>query len=192
MLNKIILILVGLSLTGCGQECNEEFFTGSINVCSKLEDTPDNFSELAEKTIEITEKEVQRYYPNVTELSETLNDHNVSVILTDKYLVKRCKPIDIINEYYECEDILGGYNIRGTQIVMVYSFCPNMTILSHEILHSVEWFYFNDGIREEHSLAHFFNKPFKIGSEERETTIETRSNAEIRKYCMEISKWNDG
>ena len=188
MLNKLILLFISLAITGCGQVCNEEFFTGSINICSRLKDTPDNFSELAEKTIEIIEKEVQNYYPNVVELSKTFRDHNVSVILTNKYLVSKCDLVDVIGEYYECEDILGGYNMQGNQIVMIYGGCPNMTILAHELLHSVEWFYFYGGIKEDHSLDHFFNKSFKIDSKERETTIETRSNAEIRKYCMEISK----
>lgn len=175
-------------LTGCGNlDCKKEFFTDSIYICSEIEDIPDNLPKLTDKTIEIVESETQKYYPKVTNLKETLKNNNVTVTIIDEVLVEDCELVGLAGKYYRCKNVIGGFNSWGNNILISYSACPDMTILSHEILHSVESYYFDDA-RIDHKRDYFFNKPHPIGSEARKSTIETRANKRIKEFCKEISE----
>jgi hypothetical protein len=122
---------------GCADYTN----SGGMDFCSEVE-LPNYFDSGVEKTVALVEREAKRYYGNVGGFRSDLELNNISVYILAKgpLLAKKC------NKYYgdvwRCEEGLQGFNhAKGNHIELIWYSCSSLTILAHELFHSIEHFY---------------------------------------------------
>lgn len=115
-----------------------------------------------ETLISITEEELLKQYPNTIPFSKSVEEGNITVRTTDKALAVNCRPFRTDNEFrlgydlYECEMYVDGMAIDGEYLDIVYSPCLKKTALSHELLHSFEYYNMSSGPTVDHSTPWLF------------------------------------
>lgn len=156
-----LLLMPLLASCGPGRVWSCDFYTAGLCVSSALEVDPAE----VEQVVEAVEDVSNQYY-RVKNLPQTLDKHDVRVIMTDRHLASDCKHIDA--DVYVC-DALGGVNFGGTKLyVEYYGGCLAYTALAHELLHSVDRYYL--GGPHGHSTPFMFEQ----AADDPELTIERK------------------
>lgn len=180
---KPVSILFLLSVAACGGSLNlagDCFHAGGLDVCSQVDGavSPTDISIL----VSIVEEEVQRVYPEVTNLVKTLEDHDVSVLFVTGGLAVGC--VELQRDIYQCAKLAAGVNVDGDAIFVSLRAegCLAVMSLGHELLHSVEAYYLG-GFSQDHSTLWLF----RAGTPTDETSIEDfiASNAFEALGCAE-------
>lgn len=178
-MRKILLLLSFLFLPSClaGQvfidQCQEEFNAGGMYLCSEIE-LEDYVPQVIEDMVTATEEELQVYYPSITGLGEALENNGVKVTIIKATLAENCQPFAV--GFWRCSRTIGGFNHGGKSIAVNWTSCSSAGTLAHEILHSVEWFWFNGGTTD-HST------PFLFSETAAENSVERRVQQRVGQMC---------
>ena len=179
---KKILMFVLLQSCGWGWTCLDEFSAGGMGFCLTYE--PEEEPRLIEWVVEEVEKQTQVYYPEVKNLREKLEKHNIQVIVREERLYMDCSqepaPWNIDSSLWECDRSVTGiyYNDRSLIVLANWSQgpCFNKLSLAHELLHGVEVFYNLAEVSTSlHATPMMFSQYYRGDGSDREVkTIESR------------------
>jgi hypothetical protein len=156
-LKQFYILVLTLSVTACSSwynpECLYRFNAGGLDVCSPYYIDPVEI----EQVVRITQEEVQKYYPQVTNLEDKLSLNAVIAHFVDGLLLNNCVETQIPGQYI-CDDPADGKNFFSSVILVSYRDCLGSTALAHEILHSIEFFYmlYEDINVASHMTPHLF------------------------------------
>lgn len=154
---KYVIIFLLLFINGCGEssECVYQFEAGGLTACTPQPLDSDEIT----RTVELVELEVQKHYPQVTNLSKSLREFDVWVhfIDTEGDLALGCDNTQF-EDLYVCDKTITGHNKGGSLLIVQYRECLGYSSLAHEIIHSVEFFYLMDIIEDinSHMTPHLF------------------------------------
>jgi len=159
-MKKIFVLFFFFSLQACeNQFCtseNYDFFVDGVPVCndSNFSFSPEDIS----KTFDIVAKQVERKYPELENIRERMLEKIDFIYFSETGFAQDCSKIYLGDSTQECELFPTGLNYGGKEIFLgsIYSYCLATTSLGHELLHSVEYAFFDSG--SNHERPFFFEQ----------------------------------
>jgi hypothetical protein len=148
-------------------ESGETYKISGLNICDNGFDI---LPEDIEHTVSVLEQETNIRYPEISNLKRIFNNNNVTVTFTDAALATNCQQIEgTNNRVYACERSLGGFNENGNTLYVRYNDCLAYSSLSHELLHSIEFYYLDIKNGANHDTPFFFIRRDGVVEENLET-----------------------
>jgi hypothetical protein len=185
--------LLFIFLFSCGGkisiECENIYVTSGIQVCTEEGLKVD--SKDIDLIVKILEEETQKYYFYMKDFSKIFEEEEVVVHFIDGNLSLNCKTVKSPgNDLYSCEDWVSGVNYDGWSIYVEYYSCLGISPLGHELLHTIEYYYFGDA-PQDHSTGHFFTQHALECGDPVEDTIEYRTEKRSVDEIEECEEYRD-
>lgn len=148
------LILLSLILSGCGYKdlCESDTYkTSGLTICDNyFAANPDELN----RAVDLLEIELQNKYPEIQDIKDEFEKHDVRVIFTEEKLAIDCERVN--GSMYTCETFASGVNVNHNMLYVRYSNCLAFTSFTHELLHSIGKFYLKVKDGSEHDTPFFF------------------------------------
>lgn len=134
-----ILCLASCTLTS-PEECNLETDQVISGLCFEKKITYPVSEEEVSSIVSVLEEEVQKYYPQVTNLVQDFQDHRVKVFFFEVSLYMGCE--EVRPDIFTCNKQVGGVNMNANEISLIWrDDCLSRTAIAHELMHSVQHHY---------------------------------------------------
>lgn len=149
---KILSILFLFSI-GCNKEdyyCNDGSIVSGLCV---VDNDLNISSDIIEFTVEELEKELKVYYPEINNLPDAFKNLTARVSFLDEDLYVNCKEQSLY--LYKCDDVV-GVAFNHYDVYVEYHECILYSVMAHELLHLVEYYYLDVMDGNDHSTPDFF------------------------------------